>query len=161
MERVDHPVAKKLSFGSDDFDPSKYQAVAQSARLVEMGLIRQNYEAKLASFWGADQSKERLAYGFSGRPKGCSLDQESGTLVGGYEWEAEVKDGKKKALKLKAEYVVVYRVLSEVEPEYARLYFEKLARFTTYPYFRALFAMNTSNSSLALDPLPSLIDRVD
>jgi hypothetical protein len=82
-------------------------------------------------------------------------------LAGTYNWAAEVKMGRSKILKLSTEYLIVYSGLKDSPEEYVRLYFNKLARFTSYPYFRAHFAMNVAASGLMLAPLPSLFDRVD
>lgn len=148
-----------LSFASEEFDNEKYSRVANSARLLDVCLVKQNYHVKLNLIWTADG--DSLKHRFRGEPKGHSFDPDGGTVIGGYEWQAEIKVGRKNALKLTGEYLLVYGGLENQNEEYVRLYFNKLARFTTYPYFRALFSMSTSNSGLALDPLPSLIDRPD
>ncbi|MEW2917240.1 hypothetical protein AB1A64_09210 [Ruegeria sp. ANG10] len=152
---------KPLSFSSPDFDNEKYNQVAVAANLMELSLVKQRYDMKPDGFWEAEAEPHKLKQQFLGKPSGHRLHEDSGVLVGGYAWKAEIKFGRKKLLKLDAEYMLVYDGLETCDPEYAKLYFNKIARFTSYPYFRALFALSATNSSLALDPLPSLNDRVD
>jgi hypothetical protein len=64
-------------------------------------------------------------------------------------------------LKSSAEYLVLYNGLNDCPPDYVQLYFKKVARFTTYPYFRSHFASHVAASGLMLAPLPSLNERVD
>lgn len=161
MSQEDQNLDRELSFRSSSFDRDEYAKVANSARLVELGLTSQEYSAKLQCFWEASSENKQLKHAFSGEPEGCSFDTEQGVLAGGYEWTAEIRYGRKKALKLKATYLVVYTGLEGQNEGYCKLYFSKVARFATYPYFRAAFALNTSNSGISLDPLPSLIDRID
>lgn len=153
--------ANKLSFTSPNFDPEAYRKVSVSANLVELFLVKQNFEAHPAKFWVAESDGGRFKQSYSGAPCGNSLDAEGGVMIGGYEWKAEIKLGRKKILKLHAEYVLIYDGLNECDKEYTDLYFNKVGRFTTYPYFRSLFSISAGNANLSLDPLPSLVDRVD
>lgn len=151
--------ANRLDFTSEDFDHAAYERVARLAALKDISLVRNDYETKIQLFWSSEDQKFRK--GFSGQSNGCNYFEEEGALIGGYQWSAEIKSGRQKALKLRAEYVLMYGFDDLVEDAYAQLYFEKVARFTSYPYFRALFSHCSSASGLALDPLPSLVDRVD
>lgn len=150
-----------LTFHSPDFDPNEYAKVAQHANLEDIRLESSVYNVKHDCFAKAESSDKELNQGFFGGMSGHTFDAESGILVGGYTWGAEVKFGRKKVLKLKCEYILIYSGLDDSSPDYARLYFQKLARFTSYPYFRSHFAVQTTASGLNIGPLPSLIDRVD
>ena len=155
-------VTVPLTFASADYVPAKYEDVARRARVMEVRLVESSYNAKINSFPAADNGEGiDLIQSYSGKPAHYSFSLEKGILAGTYHWSAEVKAGRQKILKLGAEYVVVYGNLSDAPEDYVRLYFNKLARFTTYPYFRAHFAMNVAASGLMLAPLPSLFDRVD
>lgn len=151
-----------LTFASPAYVPAKYEEVARQARVREVRLVDSAYHAKVSSFHGStsDDSPE-LKQAFTGEPGQYSFSPEKGMLGGTYLWSAEVKAGRQKVLKLSTEYLVLYSGLKDAPEEYVRLYFNKLARFTTYPYFRAHFAMNVAASGLMLAPLPSLFDRVD
>ena len=151
-----------LTFASEAYEPAKYEAVAFRARVREVRLAGSTYNAKASSFLPSMNGDHvDFNQSFSGEPRHYNFSPETGVMAGTYHWVAEVKSGRQKVLKLSAEYLVVYSGLKDEPEEYVRLYFTKLARFTTYPYFRAHFAMNVASSGLMLAPLPSLFDRVD
>jgi len=151
-----------FSVASDGYDAGKYDDVARNARLREVRLVNSAYSAKVMSFRSAQLGDGMdLKQSYSGAPSGHSFVPERGIAVGSYLWTAEVRAGRTKAMKLSAEYLVAYNGLKDAPEEYVELYFMKLARFTTYPYFRAHFAMQVAASGLLLAPLPSLTDRVD
>jgi len=160
-EKMPTKTMKRLSFVSDTFRKDTYQDVAQRARLREISVVESDYFCKPHFFQEADETGKQLKNMFSGAPSGPQFDEELGLAVGGYEWLAEIKFERTKALKLKVRYMVVYGGLVDCEQDYVRLYFEKVARFTSYPYFRAHFAMLAGSSGLTLPSLPSLTDRVD
>lgn len=145
----------------EDFDQDAYATVASNARLLQIYLVTSNYEAKIPELLVGLNDDSDLKFGFTGGVRSCELDHKNGVLVGGYEWEADVKLGRKKLLKLKCSYVAVYENLFDCQDEYQRYYFRKIGRFTTYPYFRAQFATHVADSGLSLPPLPSLTERVD
>lgn len=161
MEQSTERQVKRLTFSSEAFDNNIYHEVAQRARLLEVSMVESNYSAKVQCFREADETGKALKNAFSGKPNGHKFHDEAGIVVGGYEWLAEIKFERSKALKLKVNYMLVYGGLTGRDASYVQLYFEKVARFTTYPYFRSHFAMLSANSGLALAPLPSLTDRVD
>lgn len=146
---------------SEDFDQEIYASVASSAELRELALIDSKYKISPFLFWKADEDGAVLKSRFDGEHAGCKFDIEKGFLAGGYDWVAEIRIGRKQAVRLKAQFMLVYHGLAGQPEQYVEAYFEKIARFTTYPYFRSLFATNTSLSNVPLPPLPSLIDRVD
>lgn len=149
-----------LSFVSNAFDQGIYDEIARRARLLDVVLAKQAYEIKYADFLEAE-NENRLDYSFIGEPLGVTDPSENGMIIGGYRWRADLKHGRKKVLKLATEYTLLYSGLSGANPEYVQLYFNKLARFTSYPYFRSMFATCAANSGVSLAPLPSLTDRVD
>lgn len=150
-----------LTVGSPIFDHDEYAKTARLARLEDIRLIECNYTVKVNAFLEAETSNKIMEQGFSGVISGYSFNQDVGVAAGSYSWRAEVKCGRKKVMSMKAEYMLVYSHLKEAKADYVRLYFQKLARFTSYPYFRAHFAVQSSASGLNIAPLPSLIERVD
>lgn len=150
-----------LTFGSTKFDNEEYARTARNARLQEVRLVNNTYKVKPALFLQAENDDLPTRQGFSGAMDGHHVEIEQGIVIGNYSWEAEVKIERKQAMSIKATYMVLYSGLEECKPDYVRLYFQKLARFTTYPFFRAHFAVLTSASCLNLPPLPSLIERMD
>lgn len=151
-----------FSFASEGYDAGKYNSVARSARLRELRLINSAYTANVMKFMAGEVGDGvELKQSYSGAPSEYSFVPERGIVVGSYMWSAEVRAGRTKAMKLSTEYMLAYSGLKDAPEEYVSLYFKKLARFTTYPYFRAHFAVQVAASGLMLAPLPSLTDRVD
>lgn len=151
----------KLSFASDAFDNEKYTFVARRAQLRELALVNSRYNIKLPQLQEALVNDSVLKPGFSGEPGESSFHDDVGVVIGEYRWTASIKLGRTSLVNLSADFIVLYEGLAGAEKDYVELYFEKLARFATYPYFRSFFSLCTANSGVTLSPLPSLIDRVD
>lgn len=150
-----------LRFGSKEFDPLTYSQVTQMARLVDVRLIESMF--KLDPMYIDHFSPEGPDYtlSFEGRVASYGFDAENGNALGTYAWTADAKVGNRKIVKLKAVFLVVYGELENSPEQYVRLYFSKIARFTTYPYFRSHTANSMSSAGLIFPPLPSLTERVD
>ena len=154
---------ENLSFTDEKFDHVQYAAVANQARLQRLGLQRQSYKAELSLLWPSGEGNIGLKHTFKGMPKGHVYDRDRGLILGKYEWAVQVKHGRRNALKLVAEYLLVFGGLKACtsDEDYVALYFDKIARFASYPYFRSHFAMCTANSGITLPPLPTLTERMD
>lgn len=150
-----------LSFASEEFDPDQYAAVAKAARLRQLSLIDSAFNVKPECYAALSRDDDELQHGFGGECSSFAYDAENGSLFGVFEWVAEIKLGRKKALKVSANYMLIYTELEVLPEEYVRLYFEKIGKFSSYPYFRSHFAMHTAAAGLTLPPLPSLTDRID
>lgn len=154
--------SEALTFTSELFEQAAYEDVARRARLREVRLVGASYRAKVSGFLSAGRGDSAdLRQSYSGEPAEHTFAVDRGIVAGTYRWTAEVKSGRSKVLKLTSEYLVVYSGLKDAPDEYVQLYFKKLARFTSYPYFRAHFAAHVSASGVLLAPLPSLTDRMD
>lgn len=152
---------KRVTPGDEDFDVERYNEIARVARLREVRLFESDYSLKLNFLSDIECYESRDAvYMFVGKCKHVALS-ESGVCIGVFAWTADVKVGRTKALKASAEYIVVYSELEGRDEEYVKLFFEKVGKFTSFPYFRSHVAHLTSASALHLPPLPSLTDRVD
>lgn len=141
-----------------DFDI--YASLSRAAELRDIKLLESKYEIKPEVF----ETLENLAgmdFGFHGEPAMFYFDEEEGLAIGQYRWKAEIKSGRKKELKFLVIYLVAYTGLKSFDEGHVRFYFEKVGRFSTYPYFRGLFAQHTSSSGMMLPPLPSLNERAD
>lgn len=156
--RSEKSVKNEVTF---DFDHEVYADVAAKASLVEVKLTEANYSIKLAEFFSSEKSAKDFKHMFGGNLEGVQYEKEVGVAVGGFSWTVELKSGRSKALKLKCRYVLIYDGLFDCDASHVEFYFAKLARFTTYPYFRSTFASLTSDSGLCLEPLPTLRERVD
>lgn len=153
---------RQLNFGDPEFSQDIYSECASKARLREVRLAHSEFVTKLAVYLAAErQDREALNQSFAGEPGGQTFVAERGMVAGSYLWNAEIKHRRSKVLKVKAEYWVLYSGFKDAPETYVELYFRKIARFTTYPYFRSHFAMLSASAGLTLAPLPSLTERVD
>lgn len=141
-----------------EFDNDIYTNLSISARLRDIRMIGCEYFIKPEVF-GALEDTSNMS--FSGEPTAFHFDEDSGVMIGHYTWNVEIKLKRKKVLKLVSEYLIAYTGMSGFPEEYVRFYFEKVGRFATYPYFRAVFSFHSSSSGITLPPLPSLNERVD
>jgi hypothetical protein len=151
----------KLSFSSPSFDPEEYAKTARMARLETIRLLDSRYSASPQGLMDGELGDVKLQQGFGGEPSGHHFDVSTGVVIGGYRWSAEVKQKRKKIISLRVDFMLAYSGLEEAQAEYVSLYFNKVARFTTYPFFRSHFAVHASASCITLPPLPSLFERVD
>lgn len=150
-----------FDFASSDFDHEIYNQIARAAALKQVRLVEQKFKANLSDYFSAlDQGREE-AYIFRGAPNGHHFDVDNGTVAGAYSWSAKVKLGRKTPISLSAEYFLIYGNLEGADSSYVKIFFEKIARFASYPYFRSVFASCTSNAGLMLPPLPTLSERID
>lgn len=151
-----------LTFVSPEFDERKYSLVSQAARLRDLRLEKGDFSADLKALFQLQEGEEEfIEQSFSGESGEKEFSRETGLLIGAYKWQAEVKVRRRRVLRVRATYRVFYQNLVDADPDYAAVYFEKVARFATYPYFRANFAIHASAAGVMLAPLPSLNERVD
>jgi hypothetical protein len=150
----------KLSFADPRFDRDIYADVATHAKLREIRLIGSEFGIKpqVLTISSADLDQKRS---FEGGCKRYEFNAENGTALAFYSWTAELKVGRSRVLKLTAEYIMMYSDLDQKPEEYVELYVKRLARFSSYPYFRALFGSQTALSGIQIPPLPSLVERMD
>lgn len=161
MDKAQTPAVEGFASDWSDFDHEIYADVSRSAKLREMSLVHSEFDVQMKHFWAANDDENGLNSSFNGEFVGCHFDPDAGIVAGGYLWNVDIRRGRYKALKLKTKYVLVYENLEGHEAKYVYYYFEKISRFTSYPYFRSIFATLSSASGLALEPLPSLRERVD
>ena len=151
---------QKLRIGGDGFDAEVYNDIATSASLLDVRLVESSFAIRPECIGVLNDSGESPMFQFSGKVESIALSK-SGICVGTYVWTADIKDNRLKALKIKSKYIIAYGNLKGKDLKYVGLYFEKLAKFTSFPYFRSLMATHVSAANLVLPPLPSITDRVD
>ncbi|MDO6591828.1 hypothetical protein DS901_06520 [Loktanella sp. D2R18] len=156
---VDNVAATEVD-SKTDFDNDTYAEVSRNAELKEVRLIRNKYVIK-PEITSVMEERDNVSHSFVGVCEDFDYNAETGLAIGNYRWTVEIKLGRKKVLKLVTNYLISYYNLEGFDDHYVSYYFHKVGRFTTYPYFRALFSHHTSESGLVLPPLPSLNERVD
>jgi hypothetical protein len=142
------------------FDADIYKEVSCSAALQELRLFSSKFMVKQEFFlleaeYGPPKSL------FSGYTGEVTIDEEEGLIAGSYTWEAEIKFGRKTGLKLRSDYVLIYSGIGGLDSDHINMYFNRVGRFSTYPYFRSHFSSHVTEAGLMLPPLPSLNERVD
>lgn len=148
-----------LHFDSESFNAEIYSRVARKAMLRDVILVDSVFSFKVEVLNAAQEEEQSINPRFEGKPEETFSDNDF--VVGKYLWTVEIKHKRKRGLHLRSTYVLVYSGLKDEPEDYKRLYFSKLARFTSYPYFRAHTAAHVASAGLSLPPLPSLHDRVD
>jgi hypothetical protein len=142
------------------FDYDVYADISVSAILSEIRLIGSDYAVKPEIFRVLEDLGS-AAHDFSGECKTFDFSAEDGVAIGQYRWTASIKSGRKKVLKLSTNYFVSYEGLEGKDEKHVAIFFNKVVRFATYPYFRALFSHHTAETGIMMPPLPSLNERVD
>ncbi|WP_066705356.1 hypothetical protein [Celeribacter ethanolicus] len=143
-----------------EFDYEVYADISVSAILSEIRLIGSEYSVKPEIF-RVLEDLGNMAHDFSGVCKALDFIEEEGVAIGQYSWTASIKYGRKKVLKLSTNYLVTYEGLEGKDGDHVAVFFNKVVRFATYPYFRALFSHHTAETGIMMPPLPSLNERVD
>lgn len=146
--------------GDFKFDAEVYKEVSCSAALQEIRLVSSKFAVKPELFLPDDDVGSPKSL-FSGGTSGVTIDEDEGFVAGHYHWEAKVKFGRKTGLKLQTDYVLIYSGIGGLDTDHINMYFNKIGRFSTYPYFRSHFSNHVSEAGLMLPPLPSLNERVD
>jgi len=160
-ETIHKSKKKSLSFSDKDFDRDAYAEVTQKTKLQDIRLIESGFEIKAESYAEIESNYENLTKSFTGSVSSYSYDPDEGYFLGTFLWEAVIKCGRKKGLKAKCEFLIIYTCEPDLDSRYVNLYFKKLSKFVSYPYFRSQFGGFTTSAGLMLPPLPSINDRMD
>lgn len=137
-------------------DPKEYNRLVSHARVHAIRLIGAKYDIKPNAFSG---NRDDWKYNVSNRLLDWHCDNETLQLTGTWEYTATCQDGRRNVLKVVAKYLVIYRLSGECDPEAARQFYERVARFAAYPYFRGTFATLTQQSGVVLHPLPIISEQ--
>lgn len=150
-----------VSTSKANFDVEIYNDVARSAELIRLISVSSGFSVREDCLSQIAKNTPDCKFYYEGAVTECFFNSERGIIVGKYGWKAEIKIGRKKALKCDALFLIAYANLEDKEERYVKFFFNKLSRFASFPYFRAHFSAQSSSAGLALDPLPSLTERVD
>jgi len=153
--------ANGLTLASDNFDASIYSALAQSANLIDLRCTQSKFFVTKKYIGQLFEKIGPFERYFDYDIENPSLIEEQGYLFGIVRWNAGLKDGRKNVAKFSCEYYVTYANVNGFPPEYCYLYFQKLARFSSFPYFRAYVGAQAAAAGIIIPPLPALRERVD
>jgi preprotein translocase subunit SecB len=82
------------------------------------------------------------------------VDTENGRLAGIFLFEVIFRYRRKRVLTVSAKYLVIYKVVGDIESEIGELFVERVGRVVTYPYFRSVVATLTAQAGIQIPPLP-------
>jgi hypothetical protein len=143
----------------------KYNAVVQSADLVDIRLTSSKFDIKreyhLLKRSEADEEKRSLKLGMSGSLIEFKYVNTEGLMVGNFEWSAFGTKGRKRLISVTARYLVIYRAAKDLEDLYVGAFLENVGKFASFPYFRSLVATYSAAASADLPILPILRQPID
>ena len=137
-------------------EPKEYNRLVAHAKVQSIRLISSKYDIKPNAL-GAD--REDWTYQVSYRLLDWHCNNEELLLSGTWEYTASCLKKNKKMLVVIARYLVTYRLNSVCDQEAGQQFFERVAKFAAYPYFRGTFAMLTQQSGIMLHPLPIISEQ--
>ena len=128
-----------------------YNRVVRQARLISIILDNVDFDIKPEAV-AAD--KASIKRNISSDAQLVSFDSEDGSCFAKIVWKVDVHHNRKKIVKCKASYVVMYDNIKECPNEVVNIFVENVARPATYAFFRALYAHLDWSAGLASPPLP-------
>lgn len=151
-------LAQERSDGSErPFVIKKYNEVVHNAELVDIRLTSSSFRVE-PEYFVEEDIKRKLEN--SGQPKWIEFDSKSRLALGSFDWEAKCKSGRRTVLSVKARYLIVYSISTDVESRYAEDFVANVGRFAVFPYFRSLVSQYSAASSAELPLLPVLRQRI-
>ena len=136
----------------NEYTPDDYNRVAGNANLVGITLMASDIEVKPEYFDPA--TKNSLSYD-SGVAT-CDYDPNDGVISAWLKYAVNAKIGRKRVLKINAEYLVIYRSVPDLKPAAAEAFCAHVGKYAAYAYFRAWVSQVAGASNLRLPPLPTL-----
>lgn len=134
------------------FTKDDYNDVAAHAQLLAVSLLKAESEIKPEYFNPA--TKKNLSYA-TATLSSAHIDEEQ-SMSAVFQFVVEGKVGRKKLLKIYAEFFVVFGCGSNHNPEAAKAFCEHIGLYAAYPYFRSWVAQVACAAGVKLPPLPTL-----
>ena len=154
-------LANGLTLASNDFDASLYNSLSQSANLMDLRCIQSKFSITKKYIGQLHEKIGPFDRFFDYDVENPTLVEDHGYLFGIVKWKAGLKDGRKNVAVFSCDYYVTYSDVGGFPSEYCFLYFQKLAKFSSFPYFRAYVGAQSAAAGVIIPPLPSLRERVD
>lgn len=146
---------------SDSAAPSakfteEYAVAVETAELIAVRLIKSEFAAEPEAF-ARDQSNWKRGYGCESQSS--AFNPARTILSGAVLAEVACRIGRKRVVHLKCRYLIDYAIAGSPTDRAAHAFFDRIAPFTAYPYFRAHFAEVTDQAGLEIGPLPVMKDQ--
>lgn len=143
----------------------KYNAVIQSAELVDIRLTSSKFDVKdeyyLLKRGGKNENKKVLKFEMGGTLVEFDYLDTEGLVFGHFEWSAFGNKGRRRLLSIKSRYLVIYTAAKDLEAPYVEAFLANVGRFASFPYFRSLVATYSAAASADLPILPVLRQPIE
>lgn len=136
------------------FKPEDYHAVTREAQLSTINLLDCRFRVKPELFNEREGEDSRRKFFFGGHLENQHYDAERGLASGQFTWKVEVKVSRKKAVSLVAIFIIVYENLEGMNANAVEAFVNRVGRFATYPYFRALASQLSWEAGVELPIMP-------
>ena len=151
---------KAVSTKSTKFDHTQYNAVVESAELMDIRLISSSFDMSVSLPGLLRRQREAgeslIRWLYESELSEYAYSDDDGFLFGQFSWKTVGKESRKHVVSVKATYIVVYQLAPGLSGHYVGIFLKKVGRFATYPYFRTLVATLHADARLDVPPLPVL-----
>ena len=132
------------------FSPAEYNAVARNAKILSIALMESTFEMKDEYF--IDPKSHKFVFG--SECKQTRYLAKRGIGLGHFICSVSVRHGRKKVLKVRLVYLIMYENLRDKNREAVLAFVELIGKFATYPYFRTHVSQLSWESGANLPVLP-------
>ena len=136
-----------------------YVKVVRSAVLQDIKLVSSSFVVEMAYFEDGEighADDERLNYSYGSEQPMVAYDSTDGGLLGQFDWKVIVTRDDTEVLTIRATYVAAYQCDEGLDEKATAKFVERVGRFATFPYFRALVGFYGTASSIEIPILPVL-----
>lgn len=150
---VDGKISKQEHIvpGKPLFSPEDYNRVVANADLDQIILLRCNYSV---TTFLEKKDIDALKKNIESSYKNIAHAESKGIIAGEVEWSVRLAGKGDPKFDVTAAFGISYTGMSNVNELAATAFFARVARFATYPYFRALVSHLSWSSGLHIPPLP-------
>lgn len=132
------------------FSPAEYNAVARNAKILSITLMKSTFEMKDEYF--IDPKSHKFVFG--SKCKQTKYIAKRGIGLGHFICSVSVRHGRKKVLKVRLVYLIIYENLRDKNREAVLAFVKLIGKFATYPYFRTHVSQLNWESGASLPVLP-------
>ena len=137
-----------------ELNPAEYNRLVECATLEEIRLVESAFFIA-PNYFDEEFSAERR-FRTNQKADAPVYDEESSSLVCGFEFSVEVMKDEQKLLTCSAHYIVFFAFAERVDNETAKFFANRTGRNAAYPYFRQFAASQSWASGANLPILPIL-----
>ena len=136
-----------------------YAKVVRSAELQDIKLLSSSFGVEMAYFEDGEighADGEKLNYSYACEQPMVAYEATDGGLLGQFDWKVIVARDDTEVLTIRATYVAAYQCDEGLDEKATTKFVERVGRFATFPYFRALVGFYSNASSIEIPILPVL-----